>query len=101
MRRYLPCRNGGRQAADPATVENGRVAERTKATVLKTVSGATRSWVRIPVLPLSTSGFTTSGSQAADDGVAMGPHWSHIRRDSGGEGVSSARRCVVSEGRQT
>jgi hypothetical protein len=27
------------------------VAERTKATVLKTVSGATRSWVRIPVLP--------------------------------------------------
>ncbi len=29
----------------------GRMAERTKATVLKTVSGATRSWVRIPLLP--------------------------------------------------
>jgi hypothetical protein len=27
------------------------MAERTKATVLKTVSGATRSWVRIPLLP--------------------------------------------------
>ena len=27
------------------------MAERTKATVLKTVSGATRSRVRIPVLP--------------------------------------------------
>jgi hypothetical protein len=31
------------------------MAERTKATVLKTVSGATRSWVRIPLLPLSES----------------------------------------------
>jgi hypothetical protein len=30
------------------------MAERTKATVLKTVSGATRSRVRIPVLPPST-----------------------------------------------
>jgi hypothetical protein len=30
---------------------SGRVAERTKATVLKTVSGATRSRVRIPALP--------------------------------------------------
>lgn len=30
---------------------SGRMAERTKATVLKTVSGATRSWVRIPLLP--------------------------------------------------
>ena len=31
------------------------MAERTKATVLKTVSGATRSWVRIPLLPLKPS----------------------------------------------
>ena len=35
----------------------GRMAERTKATVLKTVSGATRSWVRIPLLPPPTWGF--------------------------------------------
>jgi hypothetical protein len=34
------------------TLGAGRMAERTKATVLKTVSGATRSWVRIPLLPL-------------------------------------------------
>ena len=36
------------------TMPCGRVAERTKATVLKTVSGATRSWVRIPPLPPSS-----------------------------------------------
>jgi hypothetical protein len=30
----------------------GRMAERTKATVLKTVDGATHPWVRIPLLPL-------------------------------------------------
>jgi hypothetical protein len=30
----------------------GRMAERTKATVLKTVRGASPSWVRIPLLPL-------------------------------------------------
>ena len=33
------------------------MAERTKATVLKTVSGATRSWVRIPLLPQRPSVF--------------------------------------------
>ena len=36
------------------------MAERTKATVLKTVSGATRSWVRIPVLPLFIGGSDKS-----------------------------------------
>jgi hypothetical protein len=33
----------------------GRMAERTKATVLKTVGGASLSWVRIPLLPLESA----------------------------------------------
>ena len=33
------------------TLRHGRMAERTKATVLKTVDGATHPWVRIPLLP--------------------------------------------------
>jgi hypothetical protein len=41
------------------------VAERTKATVLKTVSGATRSWVRIPVLPPPIREFAASAGRAA------------------------------------
>jgi hypothetical protein len=36
----------------------GRVAERTKATVLKTVRGESPSRVRIPVLPLHPPVFT-------------------------------------------
>ena len=40
--------------AGPIQLDAGRMAERTKATVLKTVDGATRSWVRIPVLPPET-----------------------------------------------
>ena len=38
----------------------GRMAERTKAAVLKTASGATRSWVRIPLLPLPSGGVCGS-----------------------------------------
>jgi hypothetical protein len=38
----------------------GRMAERTKAAVLKTASGATRSWVRIPLLPLTHVSLETS-----------------------------------------
>ena len=37
------------------------MAERTKATVLKTVSGATRSWVRIPLLPPLLFGGRVAG----------------------------------------
>ena len=38
-------------AATPESRLNGGMAERTKATVLKTVIGATLSWVRIPLPP--------------------------------------------------
>src|SRR5438552_12382405 len=41
----------GGAVVSAARLDAGRMAERTKATVLKTVSGATRSRVRIPVLP--------------------------------------------------
>jgi hypothetical protein len=47
--RTLPTRRG--------TLPGGRMAERTKATVLKTVDGATHPWVRIPLLPLKFSCF--------------------------------------------
>jgi hypothetical protein len=75
------------------------VAERTKATVLKTVGGATRPWVRIPLLPLNerrdgatgcevigmsmhTDMFTTTMAfNAFDKGV----------RDGGGAFVVQAR----------
>ncbi len=38
----------------PGRLGTGRVAERTKAAVLKTAYGATRTWVRIPPLPPQT-----------------------------------------------
>jgi hypothetical protein len=41
-------------ARSPDRVPLGRMAERLKATVLKTVWGASPTWVRIPLLPLPT-----------------------------------------------
>src|SRR5918995_5654101 len=45
---------GNGPATASATLACGRVAERTKAAVLKTAYGATRTWVRIPPLPPRT-----------------------------------------------
>ena len=63
------------------------MAERTKATVLKTVSGATRSWVRIPLLPLSLAAFI--GRHAAPLGKAASASGGDLidRRLEGGQQV--------------
>ena len=62
-----------RKVVGPYDRSDGRVAERFKAPVLKTGSGATHSWVRIPPLPptpASISGDTASGPTRA----AAGPN---------------------------
>src|SRR5437588_4871262 len=53
---------------------SGRVAERTKASVLKTDSGATRSWVRIPPLPPAGSLARTSLARSPGPAAAGSPH---------------------------
>src|SRR4051812_40830583 len=71
----------------------GRMAERTKATVLKTVSGATRSRVRIPVLPQAAAAGPphasppATGCQRRDRGASMFPKMASMRALGSGSRV--------------
>src|SRR5439155_11772912 len=60
------------------------MAERTKATVLKTVSGATRSRVRIPVLPQESMRMHDVSGEVIPSGTALtiGPRSSARRRSA-------------------
>lgn len=56
----------------------GRVAERTKAPVLKTGGGVTRPWVRIPPLPRRSGGMMALAPDRG--GVSVGKS-----KDKGGD----------------
>jgi hypothetical protein len=73
--RLRPPETSERSKADPAAAQPqlqglasfpGRVAERTKATVLKTVRGESPSRVRIPVLPLPGRSARLTGGVRSD-----------------------------------
>src|SRR4029453_15668840 len=84
----VPETGRGRQRTAPvwasATLAVGRVAERTKAAVLKTAYGATRTWVRIPPLPPSRAVTRTVPSRTTPRGLPR-------RRGSTGDVASSSR----------
>src|SRR6185295_20160262 len=75
MRRYAP---------------GGRMAERTKATVLKTVSGATRSRVRIPVLPPRTA--NSRDARRAQTSSLRSSRWRRCFQNSVSASSASSKR---------
>jgi hypothetical protein len=83
----------GIKPLQPAGIlSDGRMAERTKATVLKTVSGATRSWVRIPLLPLSQS------SVAGDRGDQLAAEVGDVVDDAAPHDAPVAERGLIDPG---
>lgn len=91
--------SGQDRSCTAAKLLRGRVAERTKATVLKTVSGATRSWVRIPPLPLALLRWRSSRARSnarrlAGLSASYRVEPQSLQRRSSTEGISGAEPSV-------
>jgi hypothetical protein len=74
---------GTRNCRSEAISSTSSLVAEVPQSVLKTASGATRSWVRIPVHPLSTCGFAIAAAFDCPSSASVGPHWVRIWRNLG------------------
>ena len=95
LRPYMQGLEIDRAGRAPGGALNGGMAERSKAAVLKTVSGETRSWVRIPVPPPRSPIKGADSQGIGDRTIADAPPNSGAPRLASKRGLLAAARVTA------